>query len=59
MKAALMDRHGPPDVLRYGDVVDPTPGPGVIVVVPCVVFALLGAACAHFLARSRTASRPP
>ena len=32
MKAALIERHGPPEVLVYGDVPDPTAGPGEILV---------------------------
>lgn len=32
MKAALIDRHGPPDVLRYGDAPDPAAAAGEIVV---------------------------
>ncbi|MDP9258754.1 MAG: zinc-binding dehydrogenase [Actinomycetota bacterium] len=32
MKAALFDTHGGPEVLRYDDVTDPSPGPGEVVV---------------------------
>ena len=32
MKAALIERHGGPEELVYGDVPDPTAGPGEIVV---------------------------
>jgi NADPH:quinone reductase-like Zn-dependent oxidoreductase len=32
MKAALIEGHGGPEVLRYGEVPDPEPGPGDIVV---------------------------
>ncbi len=32
MKAAFIDRHGGPDVLHYGDMPDPTAGPGEILV---------------------------
>jgi len=32
MKAVLMDRYGPPDVLRVTDVPDPTPGPKDVLV---------------------------
>ena len=32
MKAAYFDRHGGPDVLKYGDAPDPAAGPGEIVV---------------------------
>jgi NADPH:quinone reductase-like Zn-dependent oxidoreductase len=32
MKAVIMDRHGGPDVLRYGDLPDPMAGPGEVVV---------------------------
>ena len=32
MKAALFDTHGGPEVLRYDDVADPSPGPGEVVV---------------------------
>lgn len=32
MKAIIMDRHGSPDVLRYGDLPDPVPGAGEVVV---------------------------
>ena len=32
MKAALIDAHGAPDVLRYGDVADPVAGPNEVLV---------------------------
>jgi len=32
MKAAFIERHGGPDVLKYGDMPDPVAGPGQIVV---------------------------
>ena len=32
MKAVWFDRHGGPEVLRYGDVPDPVPGPGEVLV---------------------------
>ena len=32
MKAVIMDRHGSPDVLRYGDLPDPLAGAGEVVV---------------------------
>ncbi len=32
MKAVYFERHGGPEVLRYGDLPDPSPGPGEIVV---------------------------
>ena len=32
MKAVFMERHGDPSVLKYGDMPDPTPGPGEIAV---------------------------
>jgi NADPH:quinone reductase-like Zn-dependent oxidoreductase len=32
MKAAFFRKHGPPEVLEYGDFPDPVPGPGEIVV---------------------------
>lgn len=32
MKAVFMERHGDPSVLKYGDMPDPTPGPGEVVV---------------------------
>jgi len=32
MKAALIEKHGGPDVLIYGDVLDPVAGPGEVVV---------------------------
>ena len=32
MKAAYFDRHGGPDVLKYGDLPDPAAGPGEVVV---------------------------
>lgn len=32
MKAVFMKRHGDPSVLNYGDLPDPTPGPGEVVV---------------------------
>ena len=32
MKAAYFERHGGPDVIRYGDIADPEAGPGEIVV---------------------------
>ena len=32
MKAAYIERHGGPDVLKYGDMPDPVAGPGQIVV---------------------------
>ena len=32
MKAAFFRKHGPPEVLEYGDFPDPVPGPGDIVV---------------------------
>ena len=32
MKAAYFERHGSPEVIRYGDVADPEAGPGEIVV---------------------------
>jgi NADPH:quinone reductase-like Zn-dependent oxidoreductase len=32
VKAALFDEHGGPEVLRYDDAPDPTPGPGEVVV---------------------------
>ncbi len=32
MKAILFDKFGGPDVLRYGDIPDPKPGPGEVVV---------------------------
>ena len=32
MKAALLTTHGGPEMLRYGDVPDPTAGPGEVVV---------------------------
>ena len=32
MKAAYMERHGGPEVLKYGDLPDPAPKPGEIVV---------------------------
>jgi NADPH2:quinone reductase len=32
MKAILLDRPGPPDVLRYADVPTPVPGPGQVLV---------------------------
>lgn len=32
MKASIFDRFGPPEVLEYRDVPDPTPGPGEVVV---------------------------
>lgn len=32
MKASFIDRHGGPDVLQYGDMPDPTAGPGEVVV---------------------------
>jgi NADPH:quinone reductase-like Zn-dependent oxidoreductase len=32
MKAVFMDRHGGPDILRYGDLPDPAAGPGEVVV---------------------------
>lgn len=32
MKAAVYDRTGPPDVLRYADVPDPTCGPGAVLI---------------------------
>ena len=33
MKVVYIDRHGPPEVLTYGDMPDPVAGPGRIVVV--------------------------
>ena len=32
MKAAFFRKHGPPEVLEYGEFPDPVPGPGQIVV---------------------------
>ena len=32
MKAAYIERHGGPDVLKYGDMPDPVAGPGQVVV---------------------------
>lgn len=32
MKAVFMERHGDPSVLKYGDIPDPTPGPGDVIV---------------------------
>ncbi|MBK5267403.1 MAG: NADP-dependent oxidoreductase [Acidimicrobiia bacterium] len=32
MKAVFMERHGDPSVLKYGDMPDPNPGPGEILV---------------------------
>jgi NADPH:quinone reductase-like Zn-dependent oxidoreductase len=32
MKAIFIERHGGPQVLQYGDLPDPTPGPGEVVV---------------------------
>ena len=32
MKAVYIDRHGPPEVLTYGDMPDPVAGPGQIIV---------------------------
>ncbi len=32
MKAIIMDRHGGPEVLRYGDLADPVAGTGEVVV---------------------------
>ena len=32
MKAACFERHGSPDVIRYGDVPDPVAGPGRIII---------------------------
>ncbi|MCW2542207.1 MAG: NADPH:quinone reductase [Frankiales bacterium] len=32
MKAILFDTFGGPEVLRYGDIADPTPGPGEVIV---------------------------
>ncbi len=32
MKAVYIERHGGPEVLKYGDLPDPTPGPGEVVV---------------------------
>ena len=32
MKAVIMDRHGDPNVLRYGDLPDPVAGAGEVVV---------------------------
>ena len=32
VKAAYFERHGGPEVIRYGDVADPVAGPGQIVV---------------------------
>src|SRR5262245_58788421 len=32
MQAITYDRYGPPDVLRYADVPEPTPGPGEVLV---------------------------
>ena len=32
MKAAYIQQFGGPEVLKYGDLPDPTPGPGQIVV---------------------------
>ena len=32
MKAIIMDRHGGLEVLRYGDLPDPVPEPGQVVV---------------------------
>src|ERR1700741_1559342 len=32
MKAAFIERYGGPDVLRYGDLPDPVPAPGEVVV---------------------------
>jgi NADPH:quinone reductase-like Zn-dependent oxidoreductase len=32
MKAVYIERHGGPEILKYGDLPDPTPGPGEVVV---------------------------
>ena len=32
MKAAFIERHGGPEVLKYGDLPDPTAGPGEVVI---------------------------
>jgi len=32
MKAAFIERHGGPEVLTYGDLPDPTAGPGEVVI---------------------------
>jgi len=32
VKAAVYDETGPPEVLRYADVPDPTPGPGEVLI---------------------------
>src|ERR1700745_1223230 len=32
MKAAFIERHGGPEVLKYGDLPDPTPAPGEVVI---------------------------
>jgi len=32
MKAVLLDKHGGPEMLRYGDAPDPVAGPGEVVV---------------------------
>src|SRR5271166_4903555 len=32
MKAAFIDQHGGPEVLQYGDLPDPTAGPGKVVI---------------------------
>ena len=32
MKAAFIERHGGPEVLKYGDLPDPTAAPGEVVI---------------------------
>ena len=32
MKAAFIERHGGPEVLQYGDLLDPVAGPGEVVI---------------------------